>query len=106
CQTSARARRVRPPAVPAYSCALADGGRAGGWANVYELARAHNRDGRGDLRHNREAVFPLPDSPTNPRDSPASMRSDTSFTGRTQPFGVGNSTVNPRTSNKDLTLPS
>src|SRR6266566_1519871 len=26
-------------------------------------------------------VFPLPDSPTNPSDSPALMRSDTSFTG-------------------------
>src|SRR6266567_3331378 len=43
-------------------------------------------------------VLPLPDSPTKPSDSPAPMRSDTSFTGRTQPAVLGNSTVNPRTS--------
>jgi hypothetical protein len=28
------------------------------------------------------------------------MRNDTSFIGRTQPLGVGNSTVNPRISNR------
>ncbi len=47
-------------------------------------------------------VFPLPDSPTKPSDSPAAMRSDTSFTGRTQPDGVGSSTVNPLTSNRGV----
>jgi hypothetical protein len=47
-----------------------------------------------------------PDSPTKPSDSPASMRSDTSLTGRTQPTGVGNSTVSPRTSSNPLMRPS
>jgi hypothetical protein len=47
-------------------------------------------------------VFPLPDSPTSPSDSPAPMFNDTSFTGRTHPAGVGNSTVRPRTSSKLL----
>src|SRR5712664_1854570 len=49
-------------------------------------------------------VFQLPDSPTRPSDSPAPMRSDTSFTGRTQPAAVGNSTVIPRTSNNGIAL--
>jgi hypothetical protein len=43
-------------------------------------------------------VLPLPDSPTNPSDSPAPIRSDTSFTGRTHPAAVGNSTLSPLTS--------
>lgn len=47
-------------------------------------------------------VFPLPDSPTNPTDSPAPIRSDTSFTGRTQPAAVGNSTRSPRTSSNSF----
>jgi hypothetical protein len=51
-------------------------------------------------------VFPLPDSPTSPNASPSPMRSDTSFTGRTHPAGVGSSTVNPRTSSNPLMRPS
>jgi hypothetical protein len=39
---------------------------------------------------------------TNPSDSPAAMCSDTSFTGRTQPAGVGSSTVSLHTSSKFL----
>jgi hypothetical protein len=50
-------------------------------------------------------VFPLPDSPTNPRHSPAPIRSDTSFTGRTHPAAVGNSTVTPRKLRRSLTFP-
>src|SRR6266852_2363732 len=47
-------------------------------------------------------VLSLPDSPTSPSDSPSPMRSDTSFTGRTHPAAVGNSTVNPRTSDRGI----
>jgi len=37
--------------------------------------------------------FPLPDSPTRPRDSPTPSVKETSSTGRIQPAGVGSSTV-------------
>jgi hypothetical protein len=51
-------------------------------------------------------LFPLPDSPTNPTHSPAPIRSDTAFTGRTPPKGVGNSTVNLKLFNSPLAIPS
>src|SRR5579864_6503902 len=54
--------------------------------------------GKSPINANDNIVFPDPDSPTNPSDAPRSNRSDTSFTGRTHPPGVGNSTVNPRNS--------
>jgi hypothetical protein len=68
-------------------------------ASPFTLAPA----GNNPINASASIVFPLPDSPTSPSDSPASICNDTSFTGRTQPFGVGNSTVNPRTSNKEVT---
>ncbi len=58
--------------------------------------------GSNPIKARDSIVFPLPDSPTNPSDSPTAMRSDTSFTGRTQPVGVGNSIVRPRTSSRDF----
>jgi len=51
-------------------------------------------------------VLPLPDSPTSPGDSPAAMRSDTSFTGFTQPAAVGSSTVTSRMSRRESTFTS
>src|SRR5450631_1441603 len=50
-------------------------------------------------------VLPLPDSPTSPSDSPAVTCRDTSFTGRTQPEGVGNSTVNSCTRSRLVMTP-
>jgi hypothetical protein len=51
-------------------------------------------------------VFPLPDSPTNPSASPSAICSDTSFTGRTHPAAVGNSTVKPEMFSTSVTIPS
>jgi hypothetical protein len=56
--------------------------------------------GSNPINASASIVFPLPDSPTNPSDSPAAMCSDTSFTGRTHPVAAGSSTVSPRTSSK------
>ncbi len=58
--------------------------------------------GKSPINANANIVFPDPDSPTNPNDAPRSNRSDTSFTGRTHPPGVGNSTVNARNSKSAL----
>ena len=54
--------------------------------------------GKSPINASDNIVFPDPDSPTNPNDAPRSNRNDTSFTGRTHPPGVANSTVNPRNS--------
>jgi len=58
--------------------------------------------GSNPISASESIVFPLPDSPTSPSDSPAPMRNDTSFTGRTHPAGVGNSTISLRTSNNGI----
>jgi len=58
--------------------------------------------GSNPIRASDSIVFPLPDSPTSPTHSPAPISSDTSFTGRTHPCAVGNSTVSPRISSKLL----
>ncbi len=83
--------------------------------------RAHGNVQRGNRLIGHHQLWPenqrsrdanrlaLPDSPTKPSDSPAAIRSDTSFTGRTHPAAVGNSTASPRTSNKfinEITKPS
>jgi len=50
-------------------------------------------------------VLPEPDSPTMPSVSPRSSVNETSFTGRTQPVGVGNSTDRLHTSSLVATEP-
>lgn len=58
--------------------------------------------GNNPVSANESIVLPLPDSPTSPSASPAAIRSDTSFTGRTPAAGVGNSTVKLLTSNEGV----
>jgi hypothetical protein len=48
------------------------------------------------IKSSDNIVFRLPDSPTNPTHSLAPIRSDNSFTGRTHPAAVGDSTATPR----------
>jgi hypothetical protein len=62
--------------------------------------------GSNPINAKERIVFPLPDSPTNPTHSRAAIRSDTSFTGRTHPAAVGNSTINSRKLKSSLTIPS
>ena len=54
--------------------------------------------GSSPIRARESMVLPEPDSPTSPRASPGAMRRETSATGRTQPVGVGSSTVREQTS--------
>src|SRR5208282_3146478 len=56
--------------------------------------------GNNPIRANESIVFPLPDSPTKPRVSPAAICRDSSFTGLTHPTAVGSSTVKDRISSK------
>jgi len=60
------------------------------------LARAPG--GKSPISASDSIVFPLPDSPHQSDASPDSNRSETSFTGRIYPAGVGSSTTNPRNS--------
>jgi hypothetical protein len=53
--------------------------------------------GNNPINANDNIVFPLPDSPTNPTDSPAPIPS------RTHPAGVANSTVSPFTFSNSFT---
>src|ERR1700684_1552049 len=85
--------RLAPPAAEARLLILASPVKT-----ASPLTRAPT--GNSPISASAVMVLPLPDSPTTPSDSPAAMRSDTSFTGRTQPDGVGNSTFNPRTSSR------
>jgi len=98
---------ISPPRTSRHSCSESDVNFLGHDSvakDASPLTRAPG--GSKPVSASDSIVFPLPDSPTSPSDSPALMLRDASFTGRTQPAGIGNSTVKPRTSSKSFMRPS
>jgi hypothetical protein len=98
---------ISPPRTSRHSRSLNDVNffaDASAISDASPLTRAPG--GSNPISASDNIVLPLPDSPTSPSDSPAPMRSDTSFTGRTQPAAVGSSTVSARTSSNPLMRPS
>src|SRR5205823_1933873 len=61
-----------------------------------------DREREQSISASESMVLPLSDSATRPTDSPALMRTETSFTGRIQPPGAGNSTVSTRVSSSAI----